>query len=687
MNSCTRLLTTVSEIFFEKKHSIVTQKIISTAVSQSTRHYNLPSLSCSHMMGRRKQYRPSLPPKANNKIASAQPQQRYVTDASQSAETMAADEGKVYDDDPAVATETCCLNQSSDLPVIEPCGGTSLKSPSLQPDCPSPNRSLSVSIQACSHRRSLSPASSDARTVGHSSLELECVSIDGATPRDNAIEADTATPMQSPPSSPAPNSDSVTVGKRCTDDGGSSVPSSEIKEIQSVSLTAASRRIFSMYQRQRRRQQTNRGRSESIYADIPTYQDTMHQQQRHEHSAGQAHNQPAPPEPSYYQRYGEYFYPYSTEINDTHVVTSSSSSMLSNGSYPSSGPSGVENTTTRTGVRNPLIQYMHVGPWVTNACDRFYHRRPIPQVDFTAPTAQHQSPLSCSKEGMLWSREGTPLGRARTPAHPPVSNSPGCATPCAGANEGFGTPFCQLHTTPHKFQTVSWLHNAQPRDRFVFLIDNVRGCMSRQCAESTIRRDVTAENSSVVPTPTIRWGCQHREYGVRDRVNRMIYGKNIPGFAVHGRQSLENYVASFFRTSSASSSLSSRFCRGVRRCAVASVGLVRSSKRGRQQHSRRRGLSTPHNRSTRAATSSRARASENKRTCTPTTEAQHPSPVVCGVEIVEISFSDVTALDYRPGLLTTQLAIETKRAVSTWFPNEESARYLYNAPKFDRRSR
>lgn len=62
----------------------------------------------------------------------------------------------------------------------------------------------------------------------------------------------------------------------------------------------------------------------------------------------------------------------------------------------------------------------------------------------------------------------------------------------------------------------------------------------------------------------------------------------------------------------------------------------------------------------------------------PQAQAKHASSKVDppGIEAIEVLHSDITAMDYAPGLTSTRLALETKIAAAHWFPTSEEA-YAY----------
>lgn len=62
-----------------------------------------------------------------------------------------------------------------------------------------------------------------------------------------------------------------------------------------------------------------------------------------------------------------------------------------------------------------------------------------------------------------------------------------------------------------------------------------------------------------------------------------------------------------------------------------------------------------------------------------TTPSMGPKPPPCrpGVEAIEVLHSDVTAMDYAPGITSNRLALETKVAAALWFPSSELAYEYY----------
>lgn len=62
---------------------------------------------------------------------------------------------------------------------------------------------------------------------------------------------------------------------------------------------------------------------------------------------------------------------------------------------------------------------------------------------------------------------------------------------------------------------------------------------------------------------------------------------------------------------------------------------------------------------------------------TPSTGPKPPPIAPPGVEAIEVLHSDITAMDYAPGITSNRLALETKVAAALWFPTAEQAYEYY----------
>jgi hypothetical protein len=78
---------------------------------------------------------------------------------------------------------------------------------------------------------------------------------------------------------------------------------------------------------------------------------------------------------------------------------------------------------------------------------------------------------------------------------------------------------------------------------------------------------------------------------------------------------------------------------------------------------------------TNAAAQQQATSSSNHET--PSSGPKPPPTAPPGVEAIEVLHSDITAMDYAPGITSNRLALETKVAAALWFPTAEQAYEYY----------
>lgn len=78
-----------------------------------------------------------------------------------------------------------------------------------------------------------------------------------------------------------------------------------------------------------------------------------------------------------------------------------------------------------------------------------------------------------------------------------------------------------------------------------------------------------------------------------------------------------------------------------------------------------------------AKTATQRQPTSSSNSGTPSTGPMPPPPAPPGVEAIEVLHTDITAMDYAPGITSTRLALETKVAAALWFPTAEEAYEYY----------